>query len=102
MTTQLENKDADQLHGNSEANQRLCFRYTEQSIFFLNPKFQASSHLLLLYSPVCVGPGRKPEDRFSHKEAQMSMIQVKLVRIPSPVSLHFSLKFGDESFSHFC
>ena len=31
-----------------------------QSLFFLNPKFQASSHLLWLYSPVCVGPGRKP------------------------------------------
>ena len=32
----------------------------EQSLHFLNPKFQASSHLLLLNSPVCVGPGRKP------------------------------------------
>ena len=31
-----------------------------QSLFFLNPKFQASSHLLWLYSPVCIGPGRKP------------------------------------------
>ena len=31
-----------------------------QSFYFLNPKFQASSHLLFLYSPVCVGPGRKP------------------------------------------
>ena len=31
-----------------------------QSLFFLNPKFQASSHLLWLYSPICVGPGRKP------------------------------------------
>ena len=31
-----------------------------QSLYFLNPKFQASSHLLLPYSPVCVGPGRKP------------------------------------------
>ena len=30
-----------------------------QSIFYLNPKFQASSHLLWPYSPVCVGPGRK-------------------------------------------
>ena len=30
-----------------------------QSLYFLNPKFQASSHLLWLYSPVCVGPGRK-------------------------------------------
>ena len=31
-----------------------------QSLYFLNPKFQASSYLLLLYSLVCVGPGRKP------------------------------------------
>ena len=31
-----------------------------QSLFFLNPKFQASSYLLWLHSPVCVGPGRKP------------------------------------------
>ena len=31
-----------------------------QFLFYLNPKFQASSHLLWLYSPVCIGPGRKP------------------------------------------
>ena len=31
-----------------------------QSLSFLNPKFQVSCHLLWLYSPVCVGPGRKP------------------------------------------
>ena len=31
-----------------------------QSLFYLNPKFQRSSHLLWLYSLVCVGPGRKP------------------------------------------
>ena len=31
-----------------------------QSLFFLNPKFQGSSHLLWLYSPVCVRPGQKP------------------------------------------
>ena len=31
-----------------------------ESLFFLNLKFQASSHLLWLYSPVCVGPGQKP------------------------------------------
>ena len=30
-----------------------------QSLYFLNPKFQASSHLLWSYSPVCGGPGRK-------------------------------------------
>ena len=56
-----ENKDADQLRGNREADQRLCFRYQiVQSLYFLNPKFQATSHFLWLYSPVCVGPGRKP------------------------------------------
>ena len=30
-----------------------------QSLYFLNPKIQASGHLLWLYSPVCVEPGRK-------------------------------------------
>ena len=58
-----ENKDADQLCSNCTADQRLCFRYmdsTIQSLFYLNPKFQVSSHFLCLYSPVCVGPGRKP------------------------------------------
>ena len=42
------------------ADLHLCFRYTVQFLYFLNPKFQDSSHLLWLYSTVCVGPGRKP------------------------------------------
>ena len=43
-----------------------------QSLYFLNPKFQASSNLLWLYlRPVCVGPGRTPEDRFSHDATQI-------------------------------
>ena len=65
-----ENKDADQLRGNREADQRLCIRYIDSTILlFPNLKFQASSHLLWLYSPVCVGPGRKPECWFSHDAA---------------------------------
>ena len=32
----------------------------EQTLYFLNLKFQASIHLLWLYSPVCDGPSRKP------------------------------------------
>ena len=52
-----ENKGADQLRGNREANQRLCFRYSDSTIPLLPT---SSSHLLLLYIPVCVGPGRKP------------------------------------------
>ena len=34
--------------------------YIVQSLYFLNQKFQASNHLLGLYSHVCVGPGQKP------------------------------------------
>ena len=52
------NKDADQLRGDREADQRLCFRYID---YFLNTKFQASSNIMWLYSPVCVGPSRKPQ-----------------------------------------
>ena len=32
-----------------------------QSLYFRKPKVQACSHLLWLYSPVCVGPGWKPQ-----------------------------------------
>ena len=37
-----ENKDADQLRGNHEADQRLCFRYTDSTISLL-PKSEISS-----------------------------------------------------------
>ena len=37
-----ENKDADQLHGNREAGQRLCFRYTDSTILLL-PTFEILS-----------------------------------------------------------
>ena len=54
------NKDADQLRGNREADQRLCFGYMDSTtLYFLNTKFQASSHLVWLYSLVCVGQSRK-------------------------------------------
>ena len=60
-----ENKDADQLRvasRNREADQRLWSRYTDtiHPLYFLNPEFQASSHLVWSYSLVCVGLGRKP------------------------------------------
>ena len=48
-----ENKDADQLRGNREADQRLCFRYTDSTIPLL-PKFQISS---IQPSSVVVQPG---------------------------------------------
>ena len=37
-----ENKDADQLHGDREANQCLCFRYVDSTIPLL-PKSEISS-----------------------------------------------------------
>ena len=45
---------------NWKADQSLCFRYTVQFLYFMNPKFPAFNHLLCLYSRVCVGPGRNP------------------------------------------
>ena len=53
------NKDADQLRSNCVADQRLCFCYSDSTIPLL-PK----SDLLLLHSPVCVGPGRNPRRPF--------------------------------------
>ena len=48
-----ENKDADQLRGNREADQRLCFRFLESTISLL-PKYKISS---LSPSSVAVQPG---------------------------------------------
>ena len=48
-----ENKDADQLRGNREADQRLCFRYKDSTIPLL-PKSEISS---LYPSSVTVQPG---------------------------------------------
>ena len=56
------NKGADQLCDNPAADQHLCFCYIDSEIpllLILDLKFQASSHLLWLYSPVCVEPDRK-------------------------------------------
>ena len=45
----------------AQLNQHLCFPYTDKkSLNPLNLKFQASNHLLWLYSLVCVAPGREP------------------------------------------
>ena len=92
-----ENKDADQLR---EADQRLCFRYTDSTIqvlYYLNPKFQASNHLLGLYSLVCVGPGRKPERWFSHDAAYLSVISNLNFRdVLSDGFIKYKRRTGDE------
>ena len=63
-----ENKGADQL--------AVYFTtWIEQSLDFLNSKFQPSSYnLLSLHSLVCVGPGWKPHCWFSHKTAYVESI----------------------------
>ena len=52
--------------------------WIEQFLYFLNPKFQASSHLLCLHSPVRVGPGRKPPKQvFSERASYYKCRNVK-------------------------
>ena len=67
-----ENKDADQLRGNREADHAFVFATRiVQFLFYLNPKFQASSSFLCLYRSVCVGPVRKQHCWFSHESAHL-------------------------------
>ena len=60
-----------------------------QSLYYLNPKFQASRHLL----SDLVG---NPEDRFSHKEARMILIVEKSFNCPSMETFcqNFQTKHG--------
>ena len=64
-----------------------------QFLFYLNPKFQASSSFLCLYRSVCVGPVRKPHCWFSH-EAVLILITCIITRIlhtkcTKPKQFHF-------------
>ena len=78
-----ENKDADQLLGNREADQCLCFRYTDSTITLLSKsKISSFWQLMCLYSSVCVEPVQKPHCLFSHEVAQL-LIDIKKVSIQS-------------------
>ena len=92
-----ENKGTDQLRSNCEADQRLCFRYTDSTIS--PPKFQASSHLLCLYRSVCVGPGRKPHFWFSHEAAQL--FNSRTFYYPYIDSLFVVFVFSSFIYNHF-
>ena len=85
------NKDGDQLRGNREADQRLGFpTRIVQFLVYLYPKFQASSHLLWLYSPVCVGPGRKPRRPVFSERGSYSLFLVIFILFPFSFSKIFS------------
>ena len=58
-----------------------------QFLFYLNPKFQASSSFLCLYSPVCVEPVRKPHCWFSHEAAHIYIYNFFLFSFTSLSSL---------------
>ena len=60
-----------------------------QSLYFLNPDFQASSYLLWLYSPVCVGHGRKPRRPVFSRCG--SFVVIKLEKLREKYKLQSSL-----------
>ena len=61
-----EYKDADQLRGDREADQRLCFCYTDSTIPLLCQALGISRTDRFVSDVV-----GNPEDRFSHNEAQI-------------------------------
>ena len=62
-----------------------------QFLFYLNPKFQASSSFLCLYSPVCVGPVRKPHCWFSHEAGQIIRLLPQLWQSHSVLKVWLNL-----------
>ena len=74
-----ENKDADQLRGNREADQRLCFRYTDSTIPLL-PKSKNFKSLTIFCgctARIVSDQVENSVDRFSQNEAQLVYMAVK-------------------------
>ena len=65
-----ENKDADQLRGNREADQRLCFRYIDSTIPVLSKPPAIFCDCTAWFVSDLVG---NSEARFSHNETHMSI-----------------------------
>ena len=86
-----ENKFTDQLHGNHAAAQRLCFRYIVQ---FLNPKFQASSHLLHLQLGLFQTWPEIPKTGFLMKLLTPFSSHKTEMAIILPVLVHNDLQFS--------
>ena len=115
-----ENKDTDQLRGNRETDQRLCFCHLDstipllskseisslhpfsvvQSLFFLNPKFQASIHFLWLPSPVRVWPGRKPRRQVIWRHGSTYIVWIADRNYPS-ISKMCAQYLGSSLFVYF-
>ena len=72
-----ENKDADQLRGNREADQRLCFRYTDSTLHKFTTyirNFKPLAILCICTARFVSGLVGNPEDRFSHNEAPIRLL----------------------------
>ena len=88
-----ENKDADQLRGNREADQHLCFRYTDSTI----PLLSKSNISSLLPSSVAEQPGlcrtwsETPKTGFLTTRLKLSLIMRKSASTPKdqPAVLSF-------------
>ena len=66
-----ENEDADQLRGNREADQHLCFRHTDSAIPLLPKHLAIFCGCTARFVSHLVG---NLEDRFSENEAQMCAV----------------------------
>ena len=79
-----ENKDADQLRGNREADQRFCFRYIDSTI----PLLSKSEISRLLLSSVAVQPGLS--DQVGNQNIGFLMTRLKwLIIIYNQVSTYY-------------
>ena len=82
-----ENKGADQLRSNCEADQRFCFHYRDSTfplLIFRNYKLLA--FFLGLYRLVCLGPGRNSR-KTSFLASQLICIKVNFIEIISSAIL---------------
>ena len=80
-----ENKDADQLRGNREADQHLCFRWIDSTIHLLpKRKFKLLAILCGCTARFVWDLVENPEDRFSHNEAHLlGVLSLCLLQIQS-------------------
>ena len=72
-----ENKDADQLRGDREADQRLCFRYIDSTLWSTSyiRNFKPLAGLYGCTARFVLDLVGNPEDRLSQNEAHMMLYQ---------------------------
>ena len=65
-----------------------------RSLYYINPKFQASSHLLWLYRPACVGPGRNPRRPvFSERGSNSGLFNLDHVKYLQNIRKRLDLQY---------